>query len=522
MGLTGAPESTCPARWANGARRAGDADLRPCTASLTERTHLGPLLAASALLAALIGGCGGGSGDPEATGLASEPEPFDREAPNIVVVMTDDQAADTMVAMPKTQRLLGATGTTFTRGTVSFPLCCPSRAAFLTGQYAHNNGVKDNGPPDGGIGALDQRRTLPVWLREAGYETTFVGKYLNGYGKQKNGGPELVPPGWVRWYGLVSNDKTSAFDYTVNENGELAHYGNAKDDYKTDVMARLARKAVRKTAPGPRPFFLWVATSAPHTDNGLPPNAPRTPLPAPRHRGGYERAEPPRGTSFDEDDVSDKPRWIRKLPRLTPRKRAAIRRLYVSQLESLGAVDDLVAGLAAQLRRRGELDRTLFVFTSDNGFIRGRHRIRSGKSLIYEEAINVPLLIAGPGVPQGEIYREPVANVDLAPTLLRAAGVKPPGKLDGVPLQPVLAGEQQRPPILLEIFGRKDGDVFGIRTGNYVYAEHADGFVELYNLATDPLQLENAAKDPSQAGVRTRLATELERLRSCAGASCQR
>lgn len=308
-----------------GARRARDADLKPCIASLPERTHLGPLLAACALLAAPLAGCGG-SGEPATNDLGSKVASFDGDAPNIVVVMTDDQAADTMVAMPKTRRLLGTAGTTFTRGTVSFPLCCPSRAAFLTGQYAHNNGVRDNGPPDGGVGALDQERTLPVWLREAGYETAFVGKYLNGYGKDKNGGPEFVPPGWVRWYALSSDDKTSAFDYAVNENGELVHYGNGKGNYKTDVMARLSRKAVRETAPGPRPFFLWVATSAPHTDNGLPPNARRNPLPAPRHRGGFERAEPPRGASFDEDDVSDKPRWIRKLPRLTPRKRAAVRR----------------------------------------------------------------------------------------------------------------------------------------------------------------------------------------------------
>ena len=475
---------------------------------------------ACALAAAALAGCGGDATDPTTNDLGDKEESFDGEAPNIVVVMTDDQAADTMVAMPKTRRLLGGEGTTFTRGTISFPLCCPSRATFLTGQYAHNHGVKDNGPPDGGIGALDQERTLPVWLRGAGYETAFVGKYLNGYGKDKNGGPEFVPPGWVRWYALTSDDKTSAYDYAVNENGELVHYGNGKGNYKTDVMARLSRKAVRETAPGPRPFFLWVATSAPHTDNGLPPNARRNPLPAPRHLGKYKRAQPPQGGSFDESDVSDKPRWIRKLPRLNPRKRRAIRKLYVSQLESLGAVDDLVAGLVRQLRREGELDRTLFVFTSDNGFIRGRHRIRSGKSLIYEEAINVPLLMAGPGIPKGEVYRRPVANVDLAPTLLRAAGVEPGLEQDGVPLQPVIAGERERPPVLLEIYGRKDGNVFGIRTGDYVYAEHADGFVELYDLRRDPFQLENAANDPALATQRLRLKAELGRLRSCSGASC--
>lgn len=467
-------------------------------------------------------GCGDSSSSkPETNNLGETVSSFDRKAPNIVVVMTDDQAIDTMRAMPQTRRLLGSAGTTFTNDIVSFPLCCPSRAAFLTGQYAHNNGVRDNGPPDGGVGALDQSETLPVWLREAGYDTTFVGKYLNGYGKDANGGPEFIPPGWVNWYALTAGDKTSAYDYDVNEDGKLVHYGTDDADYKTDVMAGLAQQALERSLRKTRPFFLWVATSDPHTDNGLGPNARRNPLPAPRDSGSFKGAEPPMPKSYDEKDVSDKPGWIQELPPLSREQRVDIRTLYVSQLESLGAVDDLVAGLVKKLRDAGELENTIVVFTSDNGFIRGQHRIDSGKSLIYEESIKVPLLMAGPGIPSGEVHREPVSNVDLAPTLLQAAGVKPGLAQDGLPMQPLLAGERSRPPILLEIYGRKDGDVFGVRTADFSYAEHTEGFAELYDLRRDPLELENVAGEAEYTGVQKRLAADLERLRKCAGSSCR-
>lgn len=484
---------------------------------------MGPVrfVLALCLVAAVAAGCGESPAGITSNDLGRTTASYDAKAPNIVVVMTDDQALDTMRAMPKTQRLLGERGTTFSDSVVSFPLCCPSRAAFLTGQYARNNHVRSNKPPKGSISALDQSATLPVWLRKAGYDTTFVGKYLNGYGKDANGGPTYVPPGWVHWYGVTARDKTSAYDYDINENGELVHYGTDETDYKTDVMARQARKAVRRSAGKRRPFFLWVATSDPHTDNGLAPRAKRNPLPAPRDLGSFGNAEPPRARSFDEADVSDKPPYIRKQSRLSAGKRAKIRRLYVSQLESLGAVDDLVAGLVRELRRAGELENTIVVFTSDNGFVRGQHRITSGKSLIYGESIRVPLIMAGPGIPAGKVHRDPVANVDLTPTFLAAAGIKTRAKQDGVPLQPILAGRRTRPPVLLEIYGRKDGDVFGVHTADFTYAEHNSGFVELYDLRNDPLELDNVAGRPAYAAAQDRLEADLQRLRHCAGRTCR-
>jgi len=436
--------------------------------------------------------------------------------------MTDDQAMDTMKAMPKTRHLIGSRGVTFADPIVSFPLCCPSRAAFLTGQYAHNNNVKDNGPPDGGIGALDQRQTMPVWLRKAGYETTFVGKYLNGYGKGPNGGPTFIPPGWVNWYGLTASDKTSAYNYEINENGRLVKYGDSPSDYKTDVLARLSATSLRNSLlHSNRPVFLWTATSDPHTDNGLGPDARRNPLPAPRDDGTFKGTSLPQPPSFNEGDVTDKPADISALPQLTTDQLGDMETLYVSQLESLGAVDDLVARLVRVLSEAGELNNTVFVFTSDNGFMRGQHRIDSGKSLMYQESLHVPLLVSGPGFSPGTKYRGPVANTDMSQTLLRAAGVQASIKQDGVPIQETIASSQGRPPVLIEIYGRKDGDLFGLRTRDFAYAQHADGFVELYDLGADPNELKNVAGDPQYAATVARLSTQLQRLRSCSGRDCR-
>ena len=201
-----------------------------------------------------------------------------KERPNVVVIMTDDQDFRSMPVMPKTRRLIGRAGVTFDRNFVNYPLCCPSRATFLTGQYAHNHGVLDNGPPKGGIARLDQDATLPVWLNAAGYRTAFIGKYLNGYGKNRNGGDRFVPPGWSDWHAATAHGKKSPYDYDLNENGELVRYGSEPGDYKTDVMADKAVEFIGGGS-GERPFFLWVATSAPHTDNALPASAPRNPLP---------------------------------------------------------------------------------------------------------------------------------------------------------------------------------------------------------------------------------------------------
>lgn len=465
-------------------------------------------------LALVAAGCEGSGDDP----AAAEAE---RSRPNFVVVMTDDQALDTMRAMPFTRRALGGKGVVFQNAIASFPLCCPSRATFLTGRYAHNHGVIDNHPPEGGYAQLDKRRTLPVWLQRSGYETAFVGKYLNGYGTPENGGETDVPPGWTEWLALPPKGDKRSYEYDLNENGELVRYGSDEKDYKTDVLARKAAGFIRRASEGERPFFLWVATPAPHTDKQLPPSAPRNPEPAPRHLGRFEDVKAPRPPSFDEADVADKPRHVRSLPRIGPGRRSELDRTYVSQLETMLAVDDLVGRAIGALRRRGMLANTLVVFTSDNGYLRGQHRIDSGKAKLYEEAIRVPLLVRGPGLPAGRRIAEPVANIDLAPTILDLAGVRAGVEVDGRSLVAAARGTASSRDVLLEVFERKVDQFVGLRTPRFAYAERDGARDELYDLRADPHQLDNLIADPRFATVRARLGQRLEVLRECAGEECR-
>ncbi|HET9769002.1 MAG TPA: sulfatase [Thermoanaerobaculia bacterium] len=439
--------------------------------------------------------------------------------PNLVLVLTDDQTLESLRVMPQTQQLIGDAGTTFTNAFVSFPLCCPSRATLLTGQYAHNHGVRGNNPPGGGAGALDARETLPVWLQRAGYYTAHVGKYLNGYGGVV---PPTVPPGWSRWLALVDPTTYSFYDYTLSDDGRLVRRGHDEDDYQTDVLAAAAERVVRERA-GHGPFFLSVAPVAPHLERSDAQGQGTPPRPAPRHAGRFADEPLPAKASFDEADVSDKPGSVRRLPRLKPAARANVLRTYRAQLASLLAVDELVARLVDALQETGELERTLIVFTSDNGFFHGEHRIRDGKFLPYEEAVRVPLLIRGPGFSAGAVADQLVANVDLAPTLLAAASASAGRRLDGVPLQSLAAdpGAGRDRSLLIEALEGNRATYTAVRTERWLWVEYDDGARELYDLEQDPLQLRSRHAAKAFKGVRGELAAQLARLRRCAGESCR-
>src|SRR5687768_2610387 len=183
-----------------------------------------------------------------------------QKRPNVIVIETDDQS-DSMLGLLDTLRLLGQRGTTFRNSYASFPLCCPSRATLITGQYSHNHGVFTTELPNGYNG-LDHRNTLPVWLRNSGYRTAMVGKYLNGYGID-DGIPEPlvdareVPPGWAEWYGLTGGLEQRRYKYKLNENGKIRFYRKGAKNYVTDVLASKAVGFVKRRAPRAKPFFLW-------------------------------------------------------------------------------------------------------------------------------------------------------------------------------------------------------------------------------------------------------------------------
>jgi N-acetylglucosamine-6-sulfatase len=441
--------------------------------------------------------------------------------PNILVLMTDDQTVESLRVMSNVNSFLARQGVTFTNNFASFPLCCPSRATYITGQYGHNHTIMGNAPPSGGYDKLapTHANSLPSWLQRAGYTTVHLGKYLNGYGRAR---PLEVPPGWTEWYGSTDPSTYRFYNYTLNENGRLVTYGTGAANYQADVYNRKAVDLVRRLAPSDKPFFLSVAFLAPHSGGPRDADDPgnqATPSPAPRHRNVFANQPLPTPPSLNEADVSDKPAGIRNRRLIPPARLNAIRENYQQRLESLLSVDEAVRDILAALETTGELSRTLVIFTADNGFFHGEHRIPDGKVLVYEPSVRVPLIMRGPGLPRGVQRPNLVANVDLAATILDAAKARADRRLDGRSLLPFARDPLVRSgrDILLET-----PSYSAIRTPNHVFVQHTSGEQELYDLAADPNQLQSLHADPRFAALKAALAARLARLRTCAGDACRR
>ena len=451
--------------------------------------------------------------------------------PNIVVIETDDQTAASLRFMPNVNQLLVKQGVLFENNFASYPLCCPSRATFLTGQYAHNHGVRGNKPPLGGYVALDHTNTLPIWLQQAGYHTSFVGKYLNGYGEGIEGeiNPE-EPPGWSDWNAVVRTPGKATISYvgfTLNENGTLVEYPPNQANYLTDVFTRKAIEAINRGASSGSPFFLWLAHFAPHGGLPVDPDDNRgvkgvnlNPSPAARHKDMFSSERVPPSPAFNEADVSDKPHLISKLPRLTEAQMDAIHETYQQRLEALQAVDEGVAQIVQALRNARQLANTLIVFTSDNGLMHGEHRIMpdAGKGYAYEPSTRVPLVMRGLDLPRGHHVADLVSNVDLAPTILALTKATPGRVQDGRSLLP-LARDR------LANFGRdlllESSRFTAIRTDRYVLISHYRRSAwELYDLKTDRYELRSLHRDPKVRSLRAELARRLLDLGTCFGAFC--
>jgi arylsulfatase A-like enzyme len=560
-------------------------------------------LAALALLAALVLALGPGraGGNP----LAST----GGVRPSFVVIQTDDQTLAALYAryrtaegggelraMPNTLNLIAKRGMTFNRYYVSYPLCCPSRVSLLTGRYAHNNGVKGNIQPGGGFYGFTQHaaftHNLAVWLQNAGYKTIHIGKFLNGYGDKPWDEGTMIPPGWSSWHTVLNADTDHYYyGYLLNNNGEIdGPYGDsgswvtreygARDDigcpfapangqpcyYETDKLTEYATREITETAPE-TPFYLQLDYTAPHGDF----RKPAGPEPAPREYDWFKGARLPhnRSEGFDEGNVSDKPRFIREAPHLSLNDKHTYRVYWQKQLESLRAVDDGVRLIIESLGAMHRLRNTYILFTSDNGFFFGEHRLLGGKFLAYEPATHLPFLIRGPGIKPGTSTGELVGNIDIAPTILELSGVTPDKSVDGRSLQPFWhdTSLRTRRPILFESFvatndveangaisstGEGDGgvpggngstgrrvarasntgpsahasllappkDYEGIRLGPYKYIAWPDGEKELYDINRDPNELNNLAKIPDYYPIRNFLHEQLRKLEDCVGREC--
>ncbi|WP_305784626.1 sulfatase family protein [Symbioplanes lichenis] len=441
--------------------------------------------------------------------------------PNIVFVLTDDFTPDLIRFMPRVRALMRA-GTSFAQYTVTDSLCCPSRASILSGKYPHNTGVFTNTGADGGIGAFRRggadRSTFATDLRAAGYRTALYGKYLNGY----TVGSGHVPPGWLEW-GVAGPDGYAMTDFDLLENGRAVHHGG----YLNEVLTAKTQDFVRRSVAARQPFLVELSTFTPH----------RPYTPAPRDARLFPGLTAPRTPAFDRLPTAA-PRWLAGRPALSVALKARLDDAYRQRAQSVVSVDRMLGAVQATLAATGVAGNTVIVFSSDNGYHLGEHRLGPGKQTAFETDIRVPLVMAGPGIRAGATVRAPALNIDLRPTFAAFAGLPPPPDADGRDLSPWLRGERPagwRTTALVEHHGPPtdpaDPDrqswaagnpttYSALRTPRWTYVEYADGFIEYYNRARDPYQLRNIAGALPPAR-RAALHRELAALTACRAATCR-
>lgn len=476
---------------------------------------------AAALAATLLlhASCGSGTSSP-ASPTAAPPAPTPAPKPlNVVVIMTDDQESVSARDMPLMQSLIAAQGVTFSNAIATTPLCGPSRATIMTGRYAHNHGIRSNAEPLGGYGRYRdsgmEGDSLPVWLKAAGYRTAYMGKFTNGYGA----GWTTKPPGWDDW--LAFTEPQAYTNFTYNENGR--DFKAASGEYQTDFLSAKALDYLKRTEEqDDQPFFLMIAPYAPH-------NVSKS---APRHSSMFSNRGAPRTQAFDEPDVSDKPRHIRRIARFTDAVISNIDNEYRNSLRSLQAVDEMIEKIVQALTAQGEIDNTAIVFLSDNGLSTGAHRF-TDKTAPYAESLDIPLYIRVPGGPKGVTLPHLVGNIDIPATIVDWARVPTPAGIEGRSLTPLFAATP--PPItswrgdlLAEYWDNTNPATTlmptyqGVRVENGVdsaiYVMHDTGDEEYYDFKKDPYQLDSAVNgNPVQV---SKLNARMKALAACRGSAC--
>ena len=523
-----------------------------------------------------------GLGGSAATSGSVSPGRVSAGKPNVLFVLTDDMRFDDLQHLPNVRKLVGEQGMTFDDEFDNVTLCCPARTSILRGQYSHNTGVLTNGGNNGGFETAHASKvedaTIATAMHSAGYSTGLFGKYLNGY--PNTASPSYVPPGWDTWSSSTKGNAYGEYNYTLNENGKQVDYGHKPDDYGTEVYARQANDFMHQAEKDRKPFFAYLAVYAPHQ--------PATP--APQDVDAFPGLKAPRDPAYDEADVSDKPQYIQQLEPLTKKQQNQIDVLARKRAQSLQAVDRAAAALIDQLTKDGQLENTYVIFTSDNGFHLGQHRMPAGKQTAYETDVHLPLLVRGPGVKAGSHTTAITGNIDLAPTIAAIGGATMTDKVDGRSLMPFLDGSASGNPTdwrqayLLEHWtatsevdrsgsgqlepddldqggapadedtapppspttapttapaaptttarattgnpraGKASGSAIpefrAIRVAGWTYVEYTTGEKELYDLSTDPDELNNVAASANKALV-DQLHQRLEQLRTCAGDSCR-
>ncbi|MFN8570884.1 MAG: sulfatase-like hydrolase/transferase [Gemmatimonadaceae bacterium] len=419
--------------------------------------------------------------------------------PNVVVVLVDDLRWDDLgieghpfVETPRIDQL-AREGVRFRNAFATTPLCSPSRAAILTGQYVHTNGIIDNTARDS---ASHQLPTFARPMAQAGYATGFFGKWHMG-------NDDSPRPGFTRWVAMKGQGE--AVDPKLNVDGTRIQ----EQGYVTDVLTGYVTRFLEETRG--KPFMVFLAHKALHPnivqrdDGSTAAVAGQAEgfIPAPRHRGRYANAKVPRRQNAGPPNVR-KPalqRHIDGVPPLGPATATPDKDVR-DRLEMLLAVDESLGRIEDQLRQMGELDRTVIILTSDHGYFYGEHFLNDERRLAYEETARIPLIVRYPPLARaGATPTQLVQTIDLAPTILDLAGVTDSVKRQGTSLVPLLRGENPpwRQAVLVEYYS---DTVFprilhmgyqAIRTERYKYIHYLElpGMDELYDLQSDPFELDN-------------------------------
>ncbi|XXH00751.1 cell cycle RNA binding protein whi3 [Hypoxylon texense] len=497
-------------------------------------------------------------------GPGREP-PQRRRQPNVVFILTDDQDVhlSSLDYMPLVRKHLLEKGTNFRKHYATTAVCCPSRVTLWTGKFAHNTNVTDVSPPYGGYPKFVSQgfndNYFPVWLQEAGYNTYYTGKLFNVHTVENYNSP---PPGGFTGSDFLLDPHT--YDYlnsTFQRNGHEPR--SYEGQYSTDVLAEKAYGLLDEAVDAGKPFFLVAAPIAPHANvvmkgpgHGLDSVYFTEPVPAKRHEHLFKDEKVPRTANFNPDESSGA-NWIHKLPKQNTTNVDYNDHFYRQRLRALQAVDELVEGLVERLEEHGLLEDTYVVYSSDNGFHIGQHRLQPGKSCGYEEDVNVPLLVRGPGVAAGYAADGVVTtHADLAPTFFDLLGIPPRADFDGaaIPVTREAVEEakekgRRREHAGIEYWGFAMGEGIynrnplehntykAIRLSgpgyNLYYSVWCNNEHELYDMETDPGQLHNllsssastptpllAAGHPAHK-VAARLDALLLVLKTCAAATCQ-
>ena len=441
-----------------------------------------------------------------------------RRSPNIIFILIDDLRWDDLgvaghpfVKTPNIDRIAGE-GALFRNAFITAPLCSPSRASFLTGQYAHTHGITDNVDRSA---ASHKLITFPLLLQQSGYTTAFIGKWHMGNDDSQR-------PGFDRW--ISFKGQGSYLDPEINEDGKDVKAAG----YITDLLNGYAVEFIKRRHD--RPYLVYLAHKAihpevmQHDDGSVNLAHAERFIPAERHRNLFTGEKIRRRASAMRPPVG-KPALERKigdLPALgadTGTRDEAV----LGRLRSLMAIEEGVGEIFKALKETGQLNNTVIVFTSDNGYFYGEHGLSVERRLAYEESVRMPLLIRYPAVVKAGTVRDEFAlNIDLAPTLLELAGASASTAMEGRSLVPLLKGEKPdwRKSFLIEYYSDR---VFprirqmgykAVRNERWKYINYfeLEGMDELYDLRADPYEMRNIIRQPGAAKILDGLKLEMKRL----------